>query len=449
MAFELPDNNLLGAAVIDRPANAIASSANFIDPYDYAMVYQPELLPKFHLRYGKGSILGFTRMTGSESTYASDKIEHGEQNRLHTISKNVSVLGNVFTSPTDHQLRVNDVIRISDGTNEAQAIVTVVSSTKIFTALCDTAASFAFAGNVTLFSSSNRFAKGTDNFTQGFEWSPDLFNNFSHIIKGFYDKNDSDRAHDSWLETPDGPMWFNYEMGQNSRYFDNLVELTHVLHNRASDTAASTVAGKVRGMKGIVQQIEERGNVGNQYIETIDDLADIAYRIKQQGGCSVYTIYADHQQMYFFNKMLGGVNAGFMGGGNYGIFNNSKEMSLALDFKEVSLLGITFFITAWRLLDDASFLGAEHFKATAPACILVPAGLKSVVEEGETVDKAYLTIRTRKSQFTNRKKQVKLFGPGFTEHKKDTFEAHYTQEQTNQVVGANEYFIVRRNDHYV
>jgi hypothetical protein len=75
--------------------------------------------------------------------------------------------------------------------------------------------------------------------------------------------------------------------------------------------------------------------------------------------------------------------------------------------------------------------------------------LKSVVEEGETVDKAYLTIRTRKSQFTNRKKQVKLFGPGFTEHKKDTFEAHYTQEQTNQVVGANEYFIVRRNDHYV
>ena len=39
MAFELMDTNLLGPAVIDKPANVIRSAANFIDPYDYAMVY--------------------------------------------------------------------------------------------------------------------------------------------------------------------------------------------------------------------------------------------------------------------------------------------------------------------------------------------------------------------------------------------------------------------------
>ena len=450
MAFELTDNNLLGPALITAPANTLATSANFIDPYDYAMQYKPELISKFHMRFGKGSILGFVRMTGSESSYAADSIQHGEQNRLHTISKNVAVSGTTFTSPTDHQLRVNDVIRISDGTNEDQAIVTAVSTSKIFTALSDTAASFAFAGTVTLFSSSNRFAKGTENFTQGYRWQPTFYKNYTHIIKGFYDINNSDRAQDMWLDTPDGPMWFNYEMANNSRYFDNLAELTHVFHNRASDTAASTVAGKVRGMKGVIQQTEERGNVGNEYIETIDDLADIAYRIKQQGGCTAYTIYADHQQMYYFNKMLAGVNAGFVNGSNYGIFNNSKEMSLALDFQSVSILGITFFITAWRVLDDPQFMGSVHFKATAPACVMVPAGFKSVVEEGEQKDKPYLSIRYRKSQFVNRKKQVELFGPGpgFTAHKKDTMEAHITQEQTNQLVGANEYFIVRRNDTY-
>ncbi|TDD77132.1 hypothetical protein [Flavobacterium caseinilyticum] len=448
MAFELTDNNLLGAAVIDRPANAIKSAATFIDPYDYAMVYQPELVSKFHMRHGKGSILGFTRMTGSEGTYASDQIQHGEQNRLHTISKNVAVAGNVFTSPTDHQLRVDDVIRISDGTNEDQAIVTAVASSKVFTALSDTVAAFAFAGNVTLFSSSNRFAKGTENFSQGFHWDPSIYKNYSHILKGFYDINDSDRAHDTWLETPDGPMWFNYELSNNSRYFDNLAELTHLFHNRAADNAASTTAGKTRGMKGIIQQIEERGNVANEYIENIEDLADIAYRIKQQGGCTSYTIYADHTQMFKFNTMLAGVNAGFVNGANYGIFNNSKEMALALDFQSVSILGITFFITGLRVLDDPQFLGAEHFKTTAPAFIMVPAGFKSVTEDGATIDKAYLSIRYRKSQFTDRKKQVKLFGPGFTEHKKDTMEAHFTQEQLNQVIGANEYIVGRRNIAY-
>ena len=449
MAFELTDNNLLGAAVIDRPANVIRSAATFIDPYDYAMIYKPELISKFHMRFGKGSILGFTRMTGSEGTYSSDEIQHGEQNRLHTISKNVARTGNVFTSPTDHQLRVDDVIMISDGTNEDQAIVTNVSTARVFTALSDTAASFAFAGNVTLFSGSNRFAKGTENFTTGFRWDPTIYKNNTHIVKGFYDINDSDRAHDTWLETPDGPMWFNYELANNSRYFDNIAEITHIFHTRASATAASTVAGKTRGMKGIVQQVEERGNVANEYIETIADLADIAYRIKQQGGCTSYTVYADHVQMFKFNTMLAGVNAGFVNGSNYGIFNNNKEMAMALDFQSVSILGITFFITGLRILDDPQFMGAEHFKATAPSFIMVPAGNKSISVDGESKDAAYLTIKYRKSQFTNRKKQVKLFGPGFTDHKKDTMESHFTQEQTNQVVGANEYFIGRRNAAYV
>lgn len=449
MAFELPDNNLLGSAVIDRPANAIASAANFIDPYDYAMIYKPELVTDFHLRFGKGSILGFTRITGSESTYAADKIQHGEQNRLHTISKNVAVAGNVFTSPTPHQLRINEVIYISDGVNEDQALVTAIASPTVFTALSDTAASFAFAGNVTLFSSSNRFNKGTENFTQGFSWKPTIYENYTHILKGFYDINNSDRAQDTWLETPDGPMWFNVEMANNSRYFDNLGELTHVLHRRAADNSASAMAGNPQGMKGIIQQVEERGNVGNEYLETIDDWAMLAYRIKQQGGCTVYTVYADHLQMFYFNQMAASQNASFVNGTNYGIFSNSKDMSIKLDFQSISLLGITFFITAWKVLDDPQFLGAEHFKQTAPACVLVPAGLKSVTDEGNVVNKPYLTLRYRKSKNVDRKKHVDMFGPGFTPHKKDTMEAHFTQEQLNQVVGANEYFVVRRNTQYV
>lgn len=450
MAFELLDNNLLGPAVIDRPANTLAGAATFIDPYDYAMQYQPELVPKLHMRYGKGSILGFCRITGSVDTYASDQIKHGEQNKLHTISKNVGVSGNVFTCPNGqpHNLRINDVITISDGVIQDQAIVTAVGSTLQFTALSDTSTSFTFAGNVTLFSSSNRFNKKEDDFTQGFTWSPEIITNYTHIIKEFYDVSDSDRAHDTWLMTPDGPMWFNYELAQTGRRYDNLCELTNVFHRRAIDGSSSELAGKAQGCKGVIQQVEERGNIANEYITSLDDLNDIAYRIKQQAGASVYTIWADHQQMYYFNQMLGGVNASLVNGANYGIFQNKPDMALHLDFTTVTMLGITFHITPWKVLDDPQFFGAEHFRATAPAYVMIPAGEKSVTDEGNTVSKPYLSLRYRRSSQTNRLKQVKLFGPGFTEHKKDSMEAHYTGEMTNQLVGANEWFVGRRNNYY-
>lgn len=193
MAFEVLDKNLLGDAVIDRPANTLASAANFIDPYDYGMIYKPELIPDLHMRYGKGSILGFTQICGDWNVYSADEIKHTEQNKLHTISKGVTVSTNTFTCPSGqpHNLRVNEVITISDGVKNDQATVTGVTNALTFTALSDTSASFSFAGTVTLFSSSNRFKKKETNFTQGFEWSPSIYTNFTHILKEFYDKADS------------------------------------------------------------------------------------------------------------------------------------------------------------------------------------------------------------------------------------------------------------------
>jgi hypothetical protein len=42
-------------------------------------------------------------------------------------------------------------------------------------------------------------------------------------------------------------------------------------------------------MKGVVQQIEERGNISNDYITTVQDLSDMVLRIKQQGSCRELT----------------------------------------------------------------------------------------------------------------------------------------------------------------
>lgn len=438
MAFELLNNNLSGFALIDQPGGVNATADNFIDPYTYAQQYQPELIPKLHMANGLGKITGFIRLTGSESTYASDQIQHAEENRLHNIAKEVTVAGTTFTSPTPHNVRVNQTIKISDGITEAQATVTAVTSATVFEATNDSGDPFNFAGDVDIMVDfSNSWGKGTENFTTTRRWSPTIYNNYTHIIKELYEVSGSDTVHNSWVQTDQGPMWFNHEMFRTSTLFDNLVEITHIFHERKASGAA-------RGMHGVIPQVETRGNIGNDYITDIEDLSDIALRAKQQGTCREFTCWSDHNQMAHFRRMLASVNSGLVNGEQgkyYGVFNNDRDMALKLDFTSVHIDGVTFHFTPWAILEDPTLMGNALFKNTSIATLIIPTGTTFANEEGNTVSKPYLTIRYRSAK---RKRQVKIFGPNGTAQIKDTQTVHYLSEMTNQVIGANNFFVVRR-----
>ena len=443
MAFDLLGTNLSGIAVIDQPGGVTATAANFILAYDYAEKYMPELIPQLHMANGLGKITGLLRIIGAESTYASDQIQHMEEGRLHNVIKDVARTTNTFTSPTNHNLRVGDGIKISDGTIEAQATVTSITSDLIFVATNDTGVAFAFTGNVDILCDfTNSFAKGTENFTVGKRWEPTPYYNYSHILKEYYDINASDMVHKSWVSTPDGPKWFNFETERTSNLFDNKVELTQILNERKA-------SGNARGMNGVIPQIETRGNISNEYITDIEELSDVALRIKQQGGaCREYTVWHDHTQGAYVRQMLAGVNSHYATGANYGQFNNSMDMSLKLGFKSVYIDGITFHFTPWALLEDPTLLGNAKFKATSIAFLMVPCGNTSVYEDGNTVSKPYLSVRYRGDESYNRKREVKIFGPGGTQQSKDSQTTEFLCEGTNQLIGANNYFVGRRGVFY-
>lgn len=456
MAHVLKTNNLVGVSIIDQPGGVTAQNENFIELYDYAQQYQPELIPQLHMRNGLGKITGFMRVTSSESTYKADTIQHMEQGRLHNVLKAVVVTTpaastSVFTSPTAHGLRVKDVIKISDGIVERQATVTAIGSTLVFTATNDATGVFGFAANVTVLANfSNRHAKGSDQFDEGRNWNPTPYTNYTHILKETYDVSKSNMVHNSWVETPSGPKWFNFEMERTSSLFDNLGELTNIFHERATAASASVAAGSEKGMKGVIQQVEERGNIGNEYITTLDHLSAIARRAKQQGTCRAFTVWSDHQQMAYFRVMMAGINAGYVNGANYGIFQNSMEMALKLDFSSVLVDGVTFHFTPWALLEDPTLMGATNFLSTSIACLIVPTGNAYAMEEGNTVSKPYLTFRHRSEGNVNRKKEITIYGVPGTPHpqRKDKMTADYLTEMTNQVIGANNFFVVRRGVFY-
>ena len=451
MAFDLKDNNLSGLAIItDTNSDLRATPENFINLYDYAQQFQPELIPELMFANGKGSILGFIRATtaGKEGTFESDTIQHSEMNRLHTTLA-AAATGNTFTCTEPHQLRVKDVVKISDGTAEYQAIVSSITSATVFVALSDSVAFTFSADDVTVICDfSNRHLKGDDAFSKGKKWSPIIHTNYAHIVKEFYEVSDSDLAHKTWIETPAGPKWYNLEMERNATLFDNKVELTAILHNRAADTAPSTVAGFAQGMKGAVQQVEERGNVSNDYIATIADLGDLALRAKKQGNCREYTVYCDHAQIVAFQSLAGGVNAGFVNGSHFGAFNNSKEMALNLDFVSIFYAGVQFHFTSWALLDDPTLLAANNFDTTSLAYFMVPSGMMNVMEQGNVVSRPYLTMRYRSNNITNRRRQVKFFGVLGQQVREDRSSCELLTEMTNQVVGANSYFVGRKGVFY-
>lgn len=450
MAFDLRTNNLSGIALIDQPGGTIATQENFISTYDYAQLYMPELIPQLHYANGLGRITEFLKFASKEDSYASDQVEHMEINRLHNVLKNVAVVGSTFTSPTAHNLRVGDVVKISDGVIEAQGVVSTVTSATVFVLTNDLAAgNFSFAGNVDVIADfSSRFQKGSSPFDKGKHWNPSPKYNYSHIIKETYEISESNMAHKNWVMTPNGPRWFNTEMERTGTLFDNKVELTTILHNRVVAGSASATAGSALGMKGVVQQIEERGNVINDYITTVDHLSQIAFRAKQQGNCREFTVWADHKQMAYFRVLCAGVNASFVNGAHYGIFNNSMDMALKLDFSSILVDGVTFHFTPWRLLDDPTLLGSSKFLLTAPAFIIIPTGLTDVYENGEAKSKPYLSMRYRRDGNVDRKRKIQIFGLGGTPQKDDKMTANFLTEMTNQVIGANCYFVGRRGASY-
>jgi hypothetical protein len=432
--------------VATSPNGQLQTSYNYISEYDYATVYKPELVMKLHPRYGNGLITGFCKITGSEKDYESDLVKHTEQGRLHQLVSGVTITGSTFTTPVAHNLRVNDTIIISDGTTQKQADVTAVNSTTEFEAANRASGAFGFdtvTKTVSLFAFSSDFGKGTSGFNAGRTWKPDMYENYTHTMKEYFDVAESDVAHVSWVNTPQGERWYSYDMERTRVLMQNKIEMTHLMNERAEAGSDAANAGK-GGMNGIIPTINSRGNVGNGYIETLDQLDQITFRLKKQGAGTVYTVWCDQIQLNYFNKMLSAVNAPFSGGANYGVFNNSKDLALYLDFHSFVRNGITFHLTPWKLFDDPTLFGADDFLGTSLACLFVPAGEKMVQENGGAEAKPYISIRSRVGGGANRKLKTKIFGLFGTETREDKVQVEYIAEQTNQVVGANEWLVVNK-----
>lgn len=451
----LLDNNLTGAIPIVEDVNGLTPTKdNFTTLYDYAMVHQPDLLPELVYANGSGSIQELLDMTtkGADRSYKDDMIQWAEMGRLHNVLKGVTINGNNFTCTKKHTLQVNDVIKISNGSEETQATVTSITSDTVFVATNDRGNGFDnFTGPVTVLADfSNRYGKGTDAPTRGKVWDPKFKQNYSHIVKSFFDLPESDITRTTWIQLPNGEKrWFNSNLERNALLHDNKIELTNIFHERVLPTSDTALAGGELGMKGLIQQVEEGGNIANDYITDLAYLSSIAKRAKIVGACREFTFWVDHDQMAKFREMLAGVNASFVNGGHYGAFNNSKDMALKLDFASVTLDGVTFHFKCWGLLDDPTLMGATDFNTSSLAYLGIPMGQKVEIQiNGVTHTKPYFEMLYRRDGMVDRKRKVKFFGCFGVEQSVDRASMEIITENTNRAVAVGNYFVGRRDSSF-
>ena len=86
----------------------------------------------------------------------------------------------------------------------------------------------------------------------------------------------------------------------------------------------------------------------------LQDLEDLGEILDQEGGSTEYACYARTRQLNYITRLAAALNQGSM---SYGMFNNSKDMAMNLDFTSLKHGGREYHWHTWKLLNDKQLLG--------------------------------------------------------------------------------------------
>lgn len=427
----------------------VMTQTNYVSVYDYSHQYQPEVAAQMATIFGNQSVSGMLAHIGAEGTYAADKYIWTEEGRLHRIEKDVTRNGSVFTK-VKHVFRVDETLQMNDGTNVIRGVVTAITA-DTFTVAPYKSAGFTGFGTtgISAFKDGTEFAKGTKGLKGTLSSKYTTLSNKGIIHKDAAEYNGSDITSISWIETDAGWLWYMKDELDRRRRFEDIVELMLINGETAEAGSDAQAEGKT-GTEGLLEAIRVRGNTVQGIASTIEDWDQVVKRLDKQGKIQDYMFYVDRDQSLAIDNMLGQLNAGYDGGVSYGIFNNSKEMSVDLGFRGFKRGSYNFFKADWKLLNDPTLLGSVPVEAGKVRGLLLPIGQKEVYEgeynggtDGSRKTKPFLQLLYRVKGNENRKHKTWVTGSvgGVATDDEDVMRVHDLTERMLITVGANNFFL--------
>ena len=328
--------------------------------------------------YGEQGITGFLQLVGATKAQAvADQVTYWEEARLHTPLKGSSdATGLIVTAAAaaDITVRVNDIVLEGD----KRFFVSAIAGLDVTLVALDGASTLAASSSVSLPVIGNLYAQGTDQPTGGFESNVVKRENPFMIMKEAYKVNGSQATNIGWVDLGNGDYrWYLKSEGDTRKRFADKREMMLLLGEETS-----AVSG-ISGSEGYFAALEDRGIVSSDAFTAMSHVDDIVKELDKQGGASEYAMFVNREVDLAIDDLLAaGVGTLTSNGvqGQFGSFNNDKEMAVQLGFRSFTRGGYTFHKRDWKLLNDPTLLADSSFRGVA-----VP---MAKVADAKTGDKA-------------------------------------------------------------
>jgi|TARA_B100000085_G_C18562105_1_gene519994 hypothetical protein len=434
------------------------SLANLIDPT------KPDVRDLYVQTYGDQGITGFLELTGAKKNAGtSDKVEWYEEGRLHkTVA--YTALGAAATDTNAQvtldatKVRLNDVLLLETGkrcvvigklSDNSGVEVVVMDGSAIGSTSSGTAA---IIGNV--------YGQGTNQPEEFYNTGLIKRENPYIITKEMYEVNGSQATNIGWLNVNGQYMWYlKNEMDARKRFMNQremmlLYSQLDVsgaspalldLAGDSGDTTLTNVGGSV-GSEGYFQAVEQRGitTTGVFASTDFDDIDILILELDKEGAPGEYAMYLNRQTSLDIDDMLanGGSAATSAGlAGQFGAFNNSKDMAVSLGFKSFTRGGYTFHKHDWKLLNDPTLTvpGSDAIRGA-----MIP--MSQVADANTGIKSPALELNYKSAGNYSREMEHWVEGGGVLGHVtsgKDTVKFNYRSECNLVTRAANQHILLK------
>lgn len=435
-----------------------ASISDFIDP---SKPDNRDLLVK---TYGDQGITGFLQLTGAvKASGTADEVQWWEEGRLHNKQGYTSIAAVAGGDSNDATLtfgsntrfiQKNDVIMDEDG--QRWIVKSIASDGTTATCLymgglTPTFTNLGDAGEVVILG--NMYAQGSEQPTEFNQPQAVKRTNPYMIVKGNFEVSGSQATNIGWVDLGGGEYrWYiKGEQDTRKRFMDHreMMLLFGEKLPAASATFERDIDGDIAGSEGYFAALEDRGIVApSSYLTTAlgdaEGLDDIIYELDKQGAPAEYAMYLNRATELGFDDMLAqglsgsGQTVGL--NGQFGAFNNDKDMAVQLGFKTASRGGYTFHKHSWKLMNDPTLAGAASTYKGA----MVP--LTTVTDAGTGTKAPALELNYKAVGGYNRELEHWVTGGGvlgFNNNTKDTATFSYRSELALVTRAANQHVLIK------
>jgi hypothetical protein len=383
-------------------------------------------------------------MVGAVKAQAvADEVQYWEEARLHqlqlgttdgTAGLTVDAGSNaIVVREKDVVLSGSDRFYVS-GISSASITLVALDGSATLSLVDGTAVKLAVIGNL--------YAQGTDQPNGGFEANVVKRTNPFMIMKESYKVTGSQATNIGWIDLGNGDYrWYMKSEADTRQRFMDKREMMLLLGEKTS-----AITG-VSGSEGYFAAIEDRGIVASGTDADFASLADvdaIIVELDKQGGAAEYAMYVDRATDLAIDDMIAGGGAALSAAtsgvtGQFGAFNNDKDMAVELGFRTFGRGGYTFHKHDFKLLNDPTLLAEADF-----AGVMIP---MAKVADAKTGEKApALEINYKASNGYSREMEHWMTGSilGASNATEDSVQFNYRSECNLITRAANRHVLLKK-----